>query len=145
MPSARPVKGSPLQCDPLQRFRFPLKAPTFIQILQRPMLYPIELRAQRVLIQTVVYSLPIRWSSRPVKLIKLVGADGFEPPTLCSQSRCATRLRHAPPDLSVAPMEAEPYYESGDSPSNGSLSTLVTLRPRETPCENSHSLSKSYL
>ena len=26
----------------------------------------------------------------------LVGADGFEPPTLCSQSRCATRLRHAP-------------------------------------------------
>ncbi len=27
---------------------------------------------------------------------RLVGADGFEPPTLCSQSRCATRLRHAP-------------------------------------------------
>ena len=26
----------------------------------------------------------------------LVGARGFEPPTLCSQSRCATRLRHAP-------------------------------------------------
>ncbi len=26
----------------------------------------------------------------------MVGADGFEPPTLCSQSRCATRLRHAP-------------------------------------------------
>jgi hypothetical protein len=26
----------------------------------------------------------------------LVGAEGFEPPTLCSQSRCATRLRHAP-------------------------------------------------
>ena len=33
----------------------------------------------------------------------MVGAEGFEPPTLCSQSRCATRLRHAPPDgLSVA-------------------------------------------
>jgi hypothetical protein len=27
---------------------------------------------------------------------ELVGAEGFEPPTLCSQSRCATRLRHAP-------------------------------------------------
>ncbi len=27
---------------------------------------------------------------------KLVGAEGFEPPTLCSQSRCATRLRYAP-------------------------------------------------
>ena len=26
----------------------------------------------------------------------MVGAEGFEPPTLCSQSRCATRLRHAP-------------------------------------------------
>ncbi len=32
--------------------------------------------------------------------LKLVGAEGFEPPTLCSQSRCATRLRHAPmPDF----------------------------------------------
>ncbi len=29
-------------------------------------------------------------------LILLVGARGFEPPTPCSQSRCATRLRHAP-------------------------------------------------
>src|SRR5579872_5150539 len=27
---------------------------------------------------------------------KLVGAGRFELPTLCSQSRCATRLRHAP-------------------------------------------------
>ena len=27
---------------------------------------------------------------------KLVGARGFEPPTSCSQSRRATRLRHAP-------------------------------------------------
>src|SRR5271170_7407238 len=26
----------------------------------------------------------------------LVGAEGFEPPILCSQSRCATRLRYAP-------------------------------------------------
>ena len=26
-----------------------------------------------------------------------IGARGFEPPTPCSQSRCATRLRHAPP------------------------------------------------
>ena len=29
-------------------------------------------------------------------MILLVGARGFEPPTPCSQSRCATRLRHAP-------------------------------------------------
>src|SRR6185437_10417720 len=33
-------------------------------------------------------SVPIRWL--------MVGAEGFEPPTLCSQSRCATRLRYAP-------------------------------------------------
>ena len=26
----------------------------------------------------------------------LVGETGFEPATLCSQSRCATRLRHSP-------------------------------------------------
>ncbi len=26
----------------------------------------------------------------------MVGAEGFEPPTLCSQSRCATKLRYAP-------------------------------------------------
>ena len=30
--------------------------------------------------------------------VVLVGAEGFEPPTLCSQSRCATRLRYAPID-----------------------------------------------
>ncbi len=26
----------------------------------------------------------------------MVGERGFEPPTLCSQSRCATRLRYSP-------------------------------------------------
>src|SRR5206468_3003943 len=31
----------------------------------------------------------------------MVGAEGFEPPTLCSQSRCATRLRYAPTDDSI--------------------------------------------
>ena len=30
------------------------------------------------------------------RLAEMVGAEGFEPPTLCSQSRCATRLRYAP-------------------------------------------------
>ena len=30
------------------------------------------------------------------QIIEMVGAEGFEPPTLCSQSRCATRLRYAP-------------------------------------------------
>ena len=37
-------------------------------------------------------------SIRPTRRINsiLVGAERFELPTLCSQSRCATRLRHAP-------------------------------------------------
>ena len=38
-----------------------------------------------------------RQISRRAKMLgNLVGAEGFEPPTLCSQSRCATRLRYAP-------------------------------------------------
>ncbi len=42
------------------------------------MLYPIELQAQSL------------------TNLKLVGVEGFEPPTPCSQSRCATRLRYTP-------------------------------------------------
>ena len=34
----------------------------------------------------------------------MVGAEGFEPPTLCSQSRCATRLRYAPTCAVIDPM-----------------------------------------
>ena len=33
----------------------------------------------------------------------MVGAEGFEPPTLCSQSRCATRLRYAPTNPDCKP------------------------------------------
>src|SRR5580700_12255890 len=33
----------------------------------------------------------------------MVGAEGFEPPTLCSQSRCATRLRYAPTGYPITP------------------------------------------
>ena len=36
------------------------------------------------------------------KLLKtMVGAEGFEPPASCSQSRRATKLRHAPTDRPV--------------------------------------------
>src|SRR5829696_1937018 len=42
--------------------------------------------------------------SRSGLAIFAVGARGFEPPTPCSQSRCATRLLHAPPSprMSIA-------------------------------------------
>ncbi len=46
--------------------------------LRRPVLCPVELQAHGC------------------RMSRVVGADGFEPPTLCSQSRCATRLRYAP-------------------------------------------------
>jgi hypothetical protein len=32
----------------------------------------------------------------------MVGAEGFEPPTLWSQTRCATRLRYAPTRFSLS-------------------------------------------
>ena len=41
----------------------------------------------------------------------MVGAKGFEPSTLWSQTRCATRLRYAPTGLySNLPMRAKPSY-----------------------------------
>ncbi len=30
------------------------------------------------------------------RLLKMVGEEGFEPPTLWSQTRCATKLRYSP-------------------------------------------------
>ena len=48
----------------------------------------------RNLPDSTYFSLPIK---RKITKERLVGAAGFEPATLCSQSRCATRLRHAPP------------------------------------------------
>ena len=51
--------------------------------LRRPVLYPIELRAQNFY--------PVDTRS-----CKLVGVERFELPTSCSQSRRATRLRYTP-------------------------------------------------
>jgi hypothetical protein len=78
--------------------------------LRRPVLYPVELRAllnQILIAPNVLLQAAARVPQTIVGIVnyirvssdistKLVGAEGFEPPTLCSQSRCATRLRHAP-------------------------------------------------
>src|ERR1700729_1952303 len=54
----------------------------------------------------------------------MVGAEGFEPPTLCSQSRCATRLRYAPTPFSLS-------HRVGN--------TLTMLRTdRENQCRTTH-------
>jgi hypothetical protein len=55
---------------------------------------------------------------------KLVGAEGFEPPTLCSQSRCATRLRYAPilglyRNQGVSGVPGEPLQEPKDEEDRG--------------------------
>ncbi len=58
--------------------------------LRRLVLYPAELQARE--------SIPSVQTTGPPPGMRrdLVGATGFEPATLCSQSRCATRLRYAP-------------------------------------------------
>ena len=50
------------------------------------MLYPVELQAHRLVSPG---------KRRPIGAV--VGVNGFEPLTFCSQSRRATRLRHTPP------------------------------------------------
>ncbi len=72
--------------------------------LRRPLLYPTELLGQAAKIgagdgnRTHVTSLE-GWSSTielHPRIIRLVGAAGFEPATPCSQGRCSTKLSHAP-------------------------------------------------
>ena len=42
---------------------------------------------------------------------KVVGEEGFEPPTSCSQSRRATRLRYTPTlTLTVKPARQDPVH-----------------------------------
>jgi len=36
----------------------------------------------------------------------MVGETGFEPATLCSQSRCATRLRYSPTHVAITDLAA---------------------------------------
>ena len=77
----------------------------------------------------------------------LVGAEGFEPPTLCSQSRCATRLRYAPTVVSVdcnvnsalrvgrAPLPASTCIESNEQ---------CSFLAREPQNSSAHGLAWSY-
>ncbi len=67
--------------------------------LRRPMLYPVELRAHR---QPCI--VPPHTGTR--RQPSLVGVEGFEPPTSCSQSRRATRLRYTPACRSTAQLHA---------------------------------------
>src|SRR5215211_2624630 len=56
----------------------------------------------------------------------VVGAAGFEPATLCSQSRCATRLRYAP-------MPVLPFEDIEFSALRSKRGTSEKWNARETP------------
>ena len=65
------------------------------------MLYPVELQAHTSLPYTSPCRCPAGILRAPGLLTSglcrnLVGVEGFEPPTHCSQSSCATRLRYTP-------------------------------------------------
>ena len=64
----------PTELRPPLIFGAPGRTRTCYPRLRRPMLYPNELQAPAY----------------------MVGAEGFEPPTPWSQTRCATKLRYAP-------------------------------------------------
>jgi hypothetical protein len=64
----------------------------------------------------------------------LVGAEGFEPPTPCSQSRCATRLRYAPRSSLLArrlERNAPAWYEPSREASIAARA-CTHPRPRKT-------------
>ena len=44
----------------------------------------------------------------------VVGAKGFEPPTSCSQSRRATGLRYAPPQVQIFEEGSEQWLQSAN-------------------------------
>ena len=70
---------------PTGRSGAPGRTRTCYPQLRRLMLYPHELRARCRQSPPAEPPLPA-----------MVGVEGFEPPTPCSQSRCATRLRYTP-------------------------------------------------
>ena len=62
--------------------------------LRRPVLYPVELRTPGPELSHRRFETACSPSRTR---IGVVGVEGFEPPTSCSQSRRATRLRYTPP------------------------------------------------
>lgn len=60
---------------------------------------------------------------------RLVGAGRFELPTPCSRSKCATRLRYAPPDRS-SPLMDDRRASSGSRGEGGFIATMGRGRKR---------------
>ena len=69
----------------------------------------------------------------------MVGARGFEPPTPCTQNRCATRLRHAPNHARFLTLISEiekPYLRESRSAPPKALNHKAMLQgaPRKQGC-----------
>jgi hypothetical protein len=106
------------------RFGTPGRTRTCDPRLRRPLLYPAELRAHvwdpRPGNTSAVWpnSAPDRNPAPSGDRVRssaarpLVGVEGFEPPTPCSQSRCATRLRYTP-DSDAFPQSKGRNYTLG--------------------------------
>ena len=82
--------------------------------LRRPMLYPVELQAHRG-----------ANNDSGGLFGAVVGVNGFEPLTFCSQSRRATRLRHTPP-----PCRASTRHDN----TGGEIRRLWRVRRRRRCC-----------
>jgi hypothetical protein len=78
----------------------------------------------------------VNWRE-PQPFNSMVGAEGFEPPTLCSQSRCATRLRYAPISP-ILPRRAQkpnrPSSGNGAAAANSALRSYSGRRQKSQLC-----------
>ncbi len=66
----------------------------------------------------------------PYRNERMVGTTGFEPATLCSQSRCATRLRHVPTlDRPSKYIQKRPASKSNRRGVSGKVAGLLPIIP----------------
>ncbi len=96
------LRTSQFESLPSFRFGVPVGTRTPDPRLRRPMLYPAELLAHNGAGEgnrTLTTGLEGQGSTielHPQKKRTVVGVAGFEPATLWSQTRCATKLRYTP-------------------------------------------------
>ena len=87
----QPAKNHPQPTDLKGKIGAPGRIRTCDRRFRRPVLYPAELRAHE----------GKNRMGRRLYSRDMVGVEGFEPPTSCSQSRRATRLRYTPNDAAA--------------------------------------------
>ena len=73
----------------------------------------------------------------------MVGVEGFEPPTFCSQSRRATRLRYTPKQLPTSIAVVDLKGKRFDAPhhSRGAHNTHAT-EPRQRGIRKKHVIAQ---